>query len=194
MSAGTALVPVDRIERAILLIRGQKVLLDEDLAELYGVETKVLNQAVRRNAERFPEDFMFQLTPEELENLRSQIVTSRCYDPSEKSHALPWGGRRTPPYAFTEQGVAMLSSVLRSPRAVQVNIEIMRAFVRLRQFLASHEELARKVAEMDKQLQRVTVVVWRLLAPDEAEAEAGPDRRIGFRQTEEDREGGSGGE
>jgi hypothetical protein len=194
MSAGTALVPVDRIERAILLIRGQKVLLDEDLAELYGVETKVLNQAVRRNAERFPEDFMFQLTPEELENLRSQIVTSRCYDPSEKSHALPWGGRRTPPYAFTEQGVAMLSSVLRSPRAVQVNIEIMRAFVRLRQFLASHEELARKVAEMDQQLQMVTAVVWTLFAPDEAEAEAGPDRRIRFRQPEEDLEGGPGGE
>ena len=193
MSEGTSLVPVERIEQAILFLRGQKVLLDEDLAELYGVETKVLNQAVRRNADRFPEDFMFQLTPEEFENLRSQIATSRCYDPSEKSHDLPWGGRRTPPYAFTEQGVAMLSSVLRSSRAVQVNIEIMRAFVRLRQFLASHEELARKVAEMDQQLQMVTAVVWTLFAPDEDEAEAGPDRRIGFRQPEEGEEGAEGG-
>jgi hypothetical protein len=193
MSEGTSLVPVERIEQAILFLRGQKVLLDEDLAELYGVETKVLNQAVRRNADRFPEDFMFQLTREELENLRSQIVTSRCYDSSSKSYDLPWGGRRTPPYAFTEQGVAMLSSVLRSSRAVQVNIEIMRAFVRLRQFLASHEELARKVAEMDQQLQMVTAVVWTLFAPDEDEAEAGPDRRIGFRQPEEGEEGAEGG-
>jgi hypothetical protein len=194
MSEGTSLVPVDRIERAILLLRGQKVLLDEDLAELYEVETKRLNEAVKRNIERFPADFMFQLTPEEFENLRSQFATSRCYDLSEKSHALPWGGRRNPPYAFTEQGVAMLSSVLRSPRAVQVNIDIMRAFVRLRQFLASHEELARKVAEMEKELQRVSVVVWALFAPDEDKDEAGPDRRIGFRQPEEGPEGGPGGE
>jgi hypothetical protein len=192
MSAGTALVPVDRIERAILLLRGQKVLLDEDLAELYGVETRTLVQAVKRNLERFPEDFMFQLTDEEYEEvLSSQFVIAK--HPSDVK-SDPRGGRRTPPYAFTEQGVAMLSSVLRSPRAVQVNIEIMRAFVRLRQFLASHKELARKVAEMDQQLQRVTVVVWRLLAPDEAAAEAGPDRRIGFRQPEEAPEGGLEGE
>jgi hypothetical protein len=185
MSEGTSLVPVDRIERAILLIRGQKVLLDEDLAELYEVETKVLNQAVRRNVERFPEDFMFPLTPEEWESLRSQNVTLK-------------GGRgqhrKYLPYAFTEQGVAMLSSVLRSPRAVQVNIDIMRAFVRLRQFLASHEELARKVAEMEKELQRVSVVVWALFAPDEDKDAAGPDRRIGFRQTEEAPEGEPGEE
>jgi hypothetical protein len=133
-----------RIERAILLIRGQKVLLDEDLAELYEVETKRLNEAVRRNIERFPSDFMFQRTREEWESLRSQIAT---LEEGRGQH------RKYLPYAFTEQGVAMLSSVLRSPRAVQVNIEIMRAFVRLRQFLASHEELARKVAEMDQQLQ-----------------------------------------
>ena len=186
MSEGTALVPVDQIERAILLIRGQKVLLDEDLAELYGVETKNLVRAVKRNLDRFPEDFMFPLTPEEYESLRCQNGTSKT--PGR-------GGRRYLPYAFTEQGVAMLSSVLRSPRAVQVNIEIMRAFVRLRQFLASHEELARKVADMDQQLQRggdgktgrrgamviaslspclVTAVVWTLFAPD-TENEAGPD-------------------
>jgi hypothetical protein len=184
MSEGTSLVPVDRIEQAILLIRGQKVLLDEDLAELYAVETKRLNEAVRRNIERFPADFMFQLTREEWESLRSQIAT---LEEGRGQH------RKYLPYAFTEQGVAMLSSVLRSSRAVQVNIEIMRAFVRLRQFLASHEELARKVAEMDQQLQMVTAVVWTLFAPDEDEAEAGPDRRIGFRQPEEGEEGAEGG-
>jgi hypothetical protein len=183
MSEGTDLVPVDRIERAILFIRGQKVLLDEDLAELYEVETFRLNEAVKRNLDRFPEDFMFQLTHEEWEGLISQIAISK---PAGR------GGRRSPPYAFTEQGVAMLSSVLRSPRAVQVNIEIMRAFVRLRQFLATHEELARKVADMDQQLQMVTAVVWTLFAPD-TEAEAGPGRRIGFRQAEEDMEGTEGG-
>jgi hypothetical protein len=185
MIEGTSLVPVDRIERAILLVRGQKVLLAEDLAELYGVETKNLVRAVKRNLDRFPEDFMFPLTPEEYESLRCQNGPSKT--PGR-------GGRRYLPYAFTEQGVAMLSSVLRSPRAAQVNIDIMRAFVRLRQFLASHEELARKVAEMDQQLQMVTAVVWTLFAPDEAEAEAGPDRRIRFRQPEEDLEGGPGGE
>jgi hypothetical protein len=107
-----AAIAVERIEEAILVIRGHRVMLDVDLAALYGVETKVLNQAVRRNAARFPADFMFQLTPEEFANLRSQFVTSRS-----------WGGRTHLPYAFTEQGVAMLSSVLRSERAVRVNIE-----------------------------------------------------------------------
>jgi len=176
MSERTALVPVDKIEGTILLVRGQRVLLDEDLAELYGVETKVLNQAVRRNADRFPEDFMFQLTGEEWESLRSQFVTSKS---GRGQHRKYW------PYAFTEQGVAMLSSVLRSPRAVQVNIEIMRAFVRIRQFLGSHEELARKVAEMDKQLQMVSAVVLSLFAPYTDGDAAGPDRRIGFRQEDE---------
>ncbi|MBI3464662.1 MAG: ORF6N domain-containing protein, partial [Planctomycetes bacterium] len=112
------LIPTERIERAILLIRGQKVLLDQALADLYGVDTKALVRAVRRNMDRFPSDFMFQLSKEEFDNLRYQFGTSSL-----------WGGRRYPPYAFTEQGVAMLSSVLRSPRAVHVNIEIMRAFV-----------------------------------------------------------------
>ena len=128
-----SVIPVERIERCILLIRGHKVMLDSDLAELYEVETKVLNQAVRRNRDRFPDDFMFRLSSEEFDILRSQSVTSSS-----------WGGRRYPPYAFTEQGVAMLSSVLRSKRAVHVNIEIMRAFVRLRELLASHAQLGRR--------------------------------------------------
>lgn len=165
-----SLIPVDRIEKAILLIRGQKVMLDADLAELYGVETKVLVQAVKRNLERFPEDFMFQLSQEEFTILRSQIVTSS-----------DWGGRRYRPYAFTEQGVAMLSSVLRSRRAIQVNIEIMRAFIRLRQMLASHVELARKLDALEKkydaEFKQVFEAIRQLMAPPE------PKRRpIGFRK------------
>lgn len=164
------LIPVNRIERAILLIRRQKVILDADLATLYGVETRVLVQAVKRNLERFPEDFMFQLSSEEFTILRSQSVTSSN-----------WGGRRYPPYAFTEQGVAMLSSVLRSPRAIQVNIEIMRAFIRLRQMLASHAELARKLDTLenkyDAQFKEVFDAIRQLMAPSE------PKRRaIGFRK------------
>ena len=125
----SSLIPVERIEKAIHLIRGERVMLDRDLAEMYGVQTKVFNQAVKRHQERFPVDFMFQLSPYEFENLKSQIVTSS------------WGGaRRATPHAFTELGVAMRSSVLKSKRAVQVNSEIMRAFVRLRQLLASHAE------------------------------------------------------
>ena len=131
-----SLVPTDRIEKAILLIHKQKVMLDADLAELYGVETRVLIQTVKRNIERFTDDCMFQLNKEELDFLRSQIVTLK------KGHGQHG---KYPPYAFTEQGVAMLSSVLRSQRAIQVNIEIMRAFIRLRQILASHVELARKL-------------------------------------------------
>ena len=123
------LIPVERIERAILLIRGEKVLLDRDLAELYGVETRVLVQAVKRNLRRFPADFMFQLSKDEFENWRSQFVMS---NPGSKM------GLRRRPYAFTEQGVAMLSSVLNSDRAIEVNIAIMRAFVRLRDMLATH--------------------------------------------------------
>ena len=137
----TALIPGERIERAILLLLGQKVLLDSDLANLYGVETKVLNQAVRRNLARFPADFMFQLTKAELENWRSRFVTS---NPGAKM------GLRRRPYAFTEQGVAMLSSVLRSERAVAVNIEIMRTFVRLREMLAGHAELAKRLDDLEK--------------------------------------------
>ena len=133
-------VPLERIESRIFLIRGEKILLDADLAELYGVEPKVLNQTVRRNLERFPADFMFELTRDEFANLRSQFVTS----------SLNYGGRRYLPLVFTEQGVAMLSGLLNSPRAIVVNIGIMRAFVRLRQLITSHGELARKLAVIEK--------------------------------------------
>src|SRR5258707_4475281 len=138
-----ALVPVERIEQAILLLRGQKVMLDRDLAALYGVETKNLNKAVRRNLDRFPSDFMFQLTTEEAQNLRFQIGTS----------SSGYGGRRYLPYVFTEQGVAMLSSVLRSKQAGQVNVAIMRAFVRLRETLALHKDLARKLTELEQKIE-----------------------------------------
>ena len=156
------------IERHILLIRGQKVMLSTGLAELYEVESKVLNQAVKRNIERFPDDFMFQLNAEEYGNLKSQIVTSS------------WGGaRRARPYAFTEQGVAMLSSVLKSPRAVQVNIAIMRAFVKLREILASHQDLARKLDSIerkyDAQFKVVFDAIRELMQPPEK-----PKPRIGF--------------
>ncbi len=133
------MVSLERIESQIFLIRGQKVMLSVHLAELYDVEPRALVQAIKRNIERFPEDFMFQLSAGEFANLKSQIVISS------------WGGlRRAAPYAFTEQGVAMLSSVLRSKRAVMVNVEIMRAFVRLRQMLASNAELVRKLAALEK--------------------------------------------
>ena len=170
MVSEQSLVPVERIEKAILLVRKQKVMLDADLAALYGVETRVLVQAVKRNIERFPEDFMFQLNREEFAVLRSQSVTSS-----------DWGGRRYPPYAFTEQGGAMLSSVLRSQQAIQVNIEIMRAFIRLRQMLASHAALARKLNALEKkydaQFKEVFEAIRQLMAPSE------PKRRaIGFRR------------
>lgn len=155
------------IENQILLIRGQKVLLDSTLAELYGVETKVLLQAVKRNISRFPDDFMFQLTKQEFNHLRSQIVTSS------------WGGRRTPPYAFTEQGVAMLSSVLRSSQAVQVNIEIMRAFVRLRRMLAENAELTAKLNQLEKRYDQQFKVVFdairELMKPEKTQT-----RPVGF--------------
>jgi len=140
MPAWNAIVTAQRIERAILVARGQKVMLDADLAALYRVPTKVLIQAVKRNSARFPKDFMFRLTAEETVRLRSQFVTSN----------VGRGGRRYLPYAFTEHGVAMLSSVLRSPRAIQANIAIMRAFVRLRALLTSNEALARKLDALEK--------------------------------------------
>ena len=137
------LVPDERIEKTILLIRGQKVMLDRDLAELYEVPTKRLNEQVRRNLARFPEDFMFRMTKEEFENWRSQFATS---NPSVRM------GLRRRPYAFTEQGVAMLSSVLHSERAIEVNIAIMRAFVRLREIMTTHKDLARKLDDLEKKL------------------------------------------
>ena len=143
MNEGLKTIPVERIQRSILLIRGEKVMLDADLAALYGVTTGNLNKAVKRNRDRFPADFMFQLTAEEAENLRFQIGIS----------SSDYGGRRYPPYAFSEQGVSMLSSVLRSPRAIQVNIAIMRAFVQLRRVLASHAELACKLADLERRIE-----------------------------------------
>jgi hypothetical protein len=156
------------ISRRIHIIRGHRVMLDADLAKLYGVSTKRLNEAIRRNAARFPEDFMFQMKEEEADNLRSQFATSKS-----------WGGRRYLPYVFTEQGVAMLSSVLNSEQAIQVNIAIMRAFVRMRQLLVSHEELARTVDALEKkydaQFRVVFDAIRALMEPTKP-----PRRRIGF--------------
>jgi hypothetical protein len=163
-----SLVPSERIENRIYFLRGQKVMFSMHLAELYEVEPRALVQAVKRNAERFPPDFMFQLSKAEFENLKSQIVTSS------------WGGlRRAAPYAFTEQGVAMLSSVLNSKRAVQVNIEIMRAFVRLREIMLTHKDLARKLEALEKKYDAQFKVVFdairQLMTPP------GPKKRkIGF--------------
>jgi len=140
MKEEISIIPSGTIESKIMLICGQKVMLDGDLADLYEVETGALNRQVKRNIERFPEDFMFQLTSDEVTNLKCQFGIS------SSGH----GGRRKPTSAFTEQGVAMLSSVLRSRRAAQVNVEIMRAFVRIRQWLASNAELARKLADLEK--------------------------------------------
>jgi hypothetical protein len=159
---------MDRVERMILVLRGHRVMLDADLAVLYEVSVKRLNQQVGRNRARFPEDFMFQLTQDEHANLRLQFATSSS-----------WGGRRAAPYAFTELGVAMLSSVLRSPRAVQVNIEIMRAFVRLRQMLGANADLAGKLAALearyDTQFKVVFEAIRELMMPPRK-----PQRQIGF--------------
>lgn len=169
-----ALIPVEIIEKKILLIRGEKVMLDSDLAELYGVATKVLLQAVKRNLNRFPPDFMFQLNYQEVADLRSQIVTSKTGR----------GGRRYLPYVFTEQGVAMLSSVLNSERAIEVNIHIMRAFVKLREMIASHKDLVKRLDEIEKKYDAQFKVVFdairQLMIPPEQKK-----RKIGFRREEE---------
>ena len=166
-----SLIPVEFIEKRILLIRGQKVMLDSDLAALYGVETKALNQAVRRNIKRFPEDFMFELSREENDSLRSQIVTLKS---GRGQH------RKYLPYAFTEQGVAMLSSVLNSDQAIEVNILIMRAFVKLREMISTHKDLARKLEQLEKkydsQFKLVFDVIRQLMAPPEPKKK----RPIGF--------------
>jgi len=177
ISKGRSLIPNERIERSILLIRGHKVMLDRDLASLYGVTTKVLNQAVKRHKDRFPEDFMFQLTMEEARiwwtevrgsGLRSQIVTLK------RGQHIKYR-----PYAFSEHGILMLSSVLNSERAIQVNIEIMRAFVRLRRMLASHAELAHKLDALEKKYDTKFKVVFdairQLMTPPEPKK-----RPIGF--------------
>ena len=167
---GKELISTERIARAILVIHREKVILDSDLAALYGVSTGNLNKAVKRNAERFPADFMFQLDAEEVANLKFQFGISS------------WGGRRRRPYAFTEQGVAMLSSVLNSERAVKVNIAIMRAFVQLREALDTNRELAKKFVELecrvgkhDEEIAAILEAIRQLIAPAEK-----PRREIGF--------------
>ena len=161
----------EKIKDKIYHIRGKKVMLDEDLAELYGVETKVLIQAVKRNGKRFPSDFMYHLTRKELMTLRSQIVTSKREGR---------GGRRYSPYVFTEQGIAMLSTVLNSKRAIEVNIQIMRTFVALRRWILSHEGLRHKIEEMEKkydgQFQIVFTALKKLMEPPPEK----PKKRIGF--------------
>jgi hypothetical protein len=189
MSA-TDIVPIQRIAQAIFVLRGQKVMLDYDLATLYGVEARVLNQAVKRNASRFPVDFMFQISAEEMEKV-SPVVTPPAQERTEKkvtnssqfvTSSRKYRGKRYRPYAFTEQGVAMLSSVLNSERAVKVNIAIMRAFVRLREVLETNRELARKFDELEKcvgkhdeKIDAILEAIRQLMAPPTK-----PRREIGF--------------
>jgi hypothetical protein len=161
----------EQVERNILLIRGHRVMLDTDLAKLYGVPTKVLNQAVKRNASRFPPDFMFQLTMEEATALRSQFAT---LETGRGQH------RKYRPYAFTEQGVAMLSSVLHSERAIQVNIAIMRAFVQLREMIGSNKGLARRLNELEQKYDSQFRVVFEAIRELMAEPEP-KVKRIGFK-------------
>jgi len=166
----SALVPRERIEQTILLIRGHNVMLDSDLAQLYGVTVGRLNEAVKRNEDRFPSDFMFQLTKAELVNLKSQIAIS----------SSTWGGRRHAPYVFTEQGVAMLSSVLRSKRAIEVNIAVMRTFVRLRKMISSNKVLARRLTDLEKKYDGQFRVVFEAIRELMAEPTT-KSRRIGFK-------------
>jgi hypothetical protein len=167
--------PALALAERIRTVRGHKVMLDSDLAHLYGVSTKALVQAVKRNPARFPPDFMFSLTRQEVTDLRSQFVTS-------SSPLRSWGGRRSSPFAFTEQGVAMLSSVLKSDRAVQANVEIMRAFVRLRSLIGHNRELARRLDDLESRYDRQFKVVFdairELMAPPPPE----PKRKVGFVQ------------
>jgi hypothetical protein len=181
----TGIVPSERIADKIHVIRGRKVMLDRDLAELYGVKTHVLNQAVKRNLERFPEDFMFKLGQDEHKNLISQIVISssgRKNDGNLKSQSVTssWGGKRKLPLAFTEQGVAMLSGVLNSPRAILVNIQIIRTFTKLRELLSENEQLRLKIEAMeqkyDKHFKAVFDAIRQLLAEPPASTE-----EIGFK-------------
>jgi hypothetical protein len=168
MGQSANLIPLERIEGSILLIRGEKVMLDSDLAELYGVDTKRLNEQVRRKPGRFPRDFMFRLTPSEYANLRSQFATSSLH-----------GGRRSLPYAFTEHGALMLANILNSKQAVQTSVQVVRAFVRLRQMLVSNAELSRKLDAMEKKYDSQFKVVFdairQLMSPADTRR-----REIGF--------------
>lgn len=165
------IIPIERLESVILFIRGHKVILDEDLARLYDVSTKRLNEQVRRNERRFPTDFMFQLSLEEYESLRSQFATLK---PGRGQY------RKYLPYVFTEQGVAMLSTVLSSERAIQVNIEIMRTFVRFRQLLSTHKDLARKLAVLENKYDHQFKVVFDAIRKLMSPPPVSPKRRIGF--------------
>ncbi|MBN1795044.1 MAG: ORF6N domain-containing protein [Sedimentisphaerales bacterium] len=167
MPKDSSIIPVERIHKSILIMRGHKVILDRDLADLYEVETKILTRAIRRNIDRFPEDFMFRLTKEEFENLRRHFGTSS------------WGGRRYLPYAFTEQGVAMLSSVLRSKRAIEVNIAIMRTFVKLREILATNTALRRKIESMERQYEEQFKLIFKILS-EMVMSDSKPKPQIGF--------------
>ena len=188
MGGERAIVPVGQIEQRILLIRGQRVMLDADLAALYGVETRVLNQAVRRNLDRFPEDFMFRVTWEEAKRLRSQSVILNGPQGRSRSQSatLKRGANiKYRPYAFTEHGAIMAASVLSSPRAVKVSVYVVRAFVKLREVLSTHKELARKLAELerrldthDDQIEALLEAIRELMAPPPAPRR----RRIGFAQ------------
>lgn len=184
----------------IYIIRGQKVMLDEDLARIYGVATRALNQAVKRNQERFPQEFMFQLNEKEYENLKSQFVTSSA-EASEKSAASKteekglklqnaissWGGRRKLPYVFTEHGTVMLASVLNSPKAVHASIQVVKAFVRLRELISNNKTLAKRLDELEENYDQQFAVVFdairRLMTPPAKE----PDRkRVGYRRKSEE--------
>jgi len=184
MTDRQALVTAKNIESKILTLRGQKVMLDADLAELYGVETKRLNEQVRRNIERFPEDFMFQLSAEEYDSLRSQFATSSLRSQIATSNSPTGrGGRRYLPYAFTEHGALMLGNVLKSERAVEVSLMVVRTFVYLRELVSSHKELSqklnqleRKVGAHDRAIAEVINAIRELMAPTEPKKK----RPIGF--------------
>ena len=167
-----SLIPEGQIEQSILMIRGQKVIMDSDLAILYGVETRRLNEQVKRNPDRFPEDFMFRLSAAEFENLKSHFATS----------SASWGGRRSLPYAFTEHGAIMAASVLNTTKAIEVSVYVVRAFVRIREYLANHKQLAHKLVELerkigthDQALQSLIDAIHRLMMPP-----IKPKRGIGF--------------
>ena len=165
---------LEQIKKSILEIRGKKVMLDMDLAIIYEVETRVLKQAVRRNIDRFPDDFMFELTAEELKNLTSQFVTSS------------WGGQRHKPFAFTEQGIAMLSSVLKSKKAIQMNIAIMRAFVMMRQFALTYQELSEKLLELEKlhnqKFDDIEQVLTYLMQKDKQQTQQITRKQVGYKK------------
>jgi len=172
-----SIIPLEKIERVIYVIRGQKIILDQDLATLYGVKTKNLNKAVSRNQERFPEDFIFRLTYEEWANLKFQIGTS----------SLNWGGRRKLPLAFTEHGVAMASNLLKSKRAIEVSVEIVRVFIRMRQTLTSHKEMSKELAELksfllkhSNQTNREFKRIWQAIEKLSKQPDRKEQRKIGF--------------